>query len=166
MPKQDHSYFYSFNKLDYVQGMKKPEGCILCHLRDHHKNVENLCVHEDSHFLVSINLYPYNPAHLIVFPRRHVEDIREYSEEEVSALHSLTSRFLTVLEDLYSPKGFNIGYNQGQVAGASISHLHCHIIPRYPGEIGISDLIGGQRVLVEDPRVTRKKILNHLKNRK
>jgi len=49
---------------------------------------------------------------------------------------------------------YNIGYNMGLNAGASIEHLHMHIIPRYPREIGIVELIGGSRVLVQDPKDT------------
>ena len=53
------------------------------------------------------------------------------------------------------PSGYNIGYNMGLAAGASIEHLHLHIIPRYPREIGIAELIAGSRVLVQHPRETQ-----------
>jgi len=59
-----------------------------------------------------------------------------------------------MLDRTYSPSGYNIGYNMGRAAGASIGHLHLHLIPRYPHETGIADLIAGRRVLVEDPRQT------------
>jgi ATP adenylyltransferase len=46
----------------------------------------------------------------------------------------------------------------GPAAGASIDHLHLHLIPRYPRETGIADLIAGRRVLVEDPRETTRRL--------
>ena len=56
------------------------------------------------------------------------------------------------------PHAYNIGFNMGPAAGASINHLHLHIIPRYPRETGIADLIAGKRVLVEDPRETTRRL--------
>ena len=76
------------------------------------------------------------------------------SGEEVH-LTALYKYLLNVLDKSYRPQGYNIGYKMGLAAGASIRHLHTHIIPRYPREIGLADLIAGKRVLVEDPRETQ-----------
>ena len=150
-------YFYSFQKMDYVRG-KRPRGCILCLLRDGDESVPDLTVHRDQRFIVTVNLYPYNPAHLLLFPQRHIEDLRSLDEEEATHLHRLTRHMLDVLDLTHAPHGYNIGYNMGGVAGASIAHLHLHLSPRYPNETGISDLIAGRRVLVEDPRVTAERL--------
>ncbi len=146
-------YLFNFNKIAYLKG-KKPNGCILCLVRDGSEDVEKLIVHQTAHFIVSLNLYPYNPGHLIVFPRRHITDIRAYTKEEQHELDELLPTCINVLDRYGSPSAYNIGYNMGLPAGASIEHLHLHIIPRYPREIGIAELIGGSRVLVEDPKVT------------
>jgi ATP adenylyltransferase len=150
-------YFFCFDKISYVQG-KKPDGCILCYIRENDPDVVNLTVYSDDFFIVSVNLYPYNPGHLILFPQRHITDIREFNSQEEMRLNVLQKEFLNILDKLYKPHGFNIGFNMGNVAGASIDHLHLHVIPRFPGETGIADFIGGKRVLVEDPRETTKKI--------
>jgi len=143
-------YFFNFGKMAYLRG-KKPEGCILCLVRDGSPDVDRLVVHETPRMIVSLNLYPYNPGHLIMFPRRHVRDVRELSAEERLDCDGTTRLCLDVLDATHGPSAYNIGYNMGLVAGASIEHLHMHIIPRYPREIGIADLVAGQRVLVEDP---------------
>ena len=150
-------YFFNFSKLAYVKG-KKPRGCILCLIAAGSSSVEDLTVFEDDLFIVCVNLYPYNPGHLMVFPRRHILDIRQYTEAEQTRLAELTRHTLDVLDQTHSPAGFNIGYNMGPVAGASIRHVHCHVIPRYKNETGISDVIAGRRVLVESPLVTRDQI--------
>jgi ATP adenylyltransferase len=150
-------YFFNFDKVAYLKG-KRPEGCILCLIRDGSDEVERLVAADTAHFIVSVNLYPYNPGHLIVFPKRHVVDLRELSGEERLELDGLTDRCLSVLDKTHGPSGYNIGFNMGLVAGASIDHLHLHIIPRYPREIGIAELVAGDRVLVEDPRVTLEKL--------
>jgi ATP adenylyltransferase len=113
-----------------------------------------LTIVRDELFAASVNLYPYNPGHLLVFPLRHVEDVRELTAGEEARLCSLQRYLLGLLDRAYAPRGYNIGYNMGFPAGASIDHLHLHIIPRYPRETGIADLIAGKRVLVEDPRDT------------
>jgi ATP adenylyltransferase len=143
-------YFFSFDKLSYLKG-KKPDGCILCLIRDRAREVVDLSVYRDEYFIVSMNLYPYNPGHLLVFPRRHLEDIRQLTSEEEARLVRLQRYLLDTADKILEPSGFNIGYNMGLSAGASIAHLHLHIIPRYPRELGIADLIAGKRVLVESP---------------
>jgi ATP adenylyltransferase len=146
-------YFFSFDKLDYVRG-SRPGGCILCLIRDRSSEVEDLSIWRDDLFIVSVNLYPYNPGHLLVHPVRHIEDVREYTAAECERLDRLQRALLGLLDRAYAPCGYNIGYNMGRAAGASIGHLHLHLIPRYPHETGIADLIAGRRVLVEDPRRT------------
>ncbi|TFG83033.1 MAG: HIT domain-containing protein [Spirochaetales bacterium] len=147
-------YFFNFEKLVYLTG-KKPEGCILCLVRDGSPDVESLIVHRSEHWIVSLNLYPYNPGHLLVFPSRHVMDLRQLSAEEWMEGDAITRLCLDVLDETHGPVAYNVGYNMGLVAGASIDHLHQHIIPRYPREIGIAELMAGQRVLVQDPRETQ-----------
>jgi ATP adenylyltransferase len=146
-------YFFNFNKLGYLKG-KKPKGCILCMIRDGSENVDRLVVHENEYIVVSLNLYPYNPGHLILFTKRHITDIRSMSAGEQAAMDSTINRCLDILDKTYSPAGYNIGYNLGLVAGGSIEHLHLHIIPRYHNEIGIAELIGGKKVLVQNPLET------------
>lgn len=159
-------YFLCFDKISYVKG-EKPDGCILCLIREKHANVVDLSVYRDDFFIVSVNLYPFNPGHLIIFPQRHIEDIRDYTSQEEKRLILLQKEFLNILDKVYSPKSYNFGYNMGAAAGASIGHLHLHVIPRYPHEIGISDLIAGKKVLMENPFDTAAKIKNeceYLKN--
>ncbi|MBU8914210.1 MAG: HIT domain-containing protein [Spirochaetales bacterium] len=152
------SYFFNFNKMKYVRG-PRPSGCILCLIRDKSSEVIDLTVYSDELFTVSVNLYPYNPGHVMIFPNRHLVDVRKLTSAEDQRLSELTRRFLTVLESTHSPAGFNIGYNMGSSAGASIDHLHLHVIPRYPKEVGIADLIAGKRVLIEDPRITQARLI-------
>jgi ATP adenylyltransferase len=156
------SYFYNFDKMKYVRG-PRPSGCILCLIRDKSGEVIDLTVYSDELFTVSVNLHPYNPGHVMIFPNRHLLDVREMTEAEDSRLAQLTRQFLSILESTHSPAGFNIGYNMGSSAGASIDHLHLHVIPRYPKEVGIADLVAGKRVLIEDPRVTQSRLIEAAK---
>jgi len=154
---EDGGYFFNFDKMAYVKG-RQPPGCILCLTRDQSSEVVDLSIWRDELFIASVNLYPYNPGHLLLYPLRHVEDVRELTAAEERRLWELQRWLLGLLDATYTPHAYNIGYNMRAAAGASISHLHLHIIPRYPRETGIADLIAGRRVLVEDPRETTRRL--------
>ncbi len=147
-------YFFNFDKLGYLKG-RKPEGCILCLVAADSGEVDKLVVHRSERFIVSLNLYPYNPGHLIVFPIRHALDIRDLDPGERREFDAISDACLCILDEVHEPAGYNIGFNMGRVAGASIDHIHQHIIPRYHREIGIAELLAGKRVLVQDPRETQ-----------
>ena len=147
------------NKLAYVKGKARPDvECILCAVIEGNEQVDRLEVHQSTLFTVSLNLYPYSPGHLLVFPNRHIVDVREFTGAEVVELHRLQCLCLDVLNAVYQTQGFNVGYNIGPPSGASIEHLHLHIVPRYPRELGFMDVIGGARIIVEDPNVTQEKL--------
>lgn len=150
-------YFFNFEKMHYLQG-ERPDGCILCLVREKDKQVTDLSVYRTPDTAVSLNLYPYNPGHLMVFPLRHVTDIRELSEDERRSFDTTVDRALDVLDLVYKAPGYNMGCNMGLCAGASIDHLHMHIIPRYAREIGIAELLAGKRVLVEHPMETKMRL--------
>lgn len=150
-------YFFNFDKMKYVQG-EKYDGCIFCAVCCGKDDVSSLLIWENTRFAVSVNLYPYNPGHLLIFPKRHITDIRELTSEERLELEDITNSCLNLLDVSHRPSAYNIGYNMGLNAGASIDHLHRHIIPRYPRETGIADLIAGKRVLVESPFETCRRL--------
>ena len=146
-------------KLSYVRGKKPDVGCILCAIRDRDSRVVSLEITRGKLMIISLNLYPYNPGHLMIFPRRHLTDLRQFEREEVLEMHRLQHLAMDVLGELYNPAGFNVGYNIGPTSGASIDHIHCHMVTRHRNEIGLLEMISqGSRVLVEDPHETLAKL--------
>lgn len=145
-------------KLKYVKGERPDVECILCAVNEKNPKVNNLDVYRSENFIISANLFPYNPGHLMIFPKRHIETIEDFTDEEALELHKLQIKSLKVLRRVYSTQSFNTGYNIGASSGASINHIHMHIVPRYPREVGFIDVIGGARILVEDPNDTVKNL--------
>lgn len=139
------------SKIDYVRGKRPKVECILCAIIVRDSRVVDTCVYNNSMVTVALNLYPYNPGHLMVFPNRHVEDLTKLSSDEVIEMHRLTVLSMKIVRELYHSQGFNIGYNLGEAAGASIKHLHLHIVPRFRNELGFIDIIAGSKIFVEDP---------------
>jgi ATP adenylyltransferase len=155
---KDREHLFVPTKMEYVNGKRPAVECILCEIASDRDTVDRLEVYRGDHFLVSLNLHPYNPGHLMVFPRRHVLHPGEFRTEEVAELHQLQLRCLEVLGALYRAQGFNVGYNLGKASGASIAHYHLHIVPRYERELGFMDIIGGAKIMVEDPIRTRDRL--------
>ncbi len=151
-------HLFTPQKLSYAKGNRPAVDCILCAVAQENSQVTNLAVYRAGDFVISLNLYPYNPGHLLIFPTFHCLDIRELSPVQEQELHRLQRASLDILDKLYSPRGYNIGYNIGLPAGASIAHLHLHIVPRFGNETGFMDVISGTRVIVEDPATAREKI--------
>ncbi|OHD68386.1 MAG: HIT family hydrolase [Spirochaetes bacterium RBG_16_49_21] len=144
-------YLFNTNKQKYVKGDKPKVDCILCALRDKHPDVVNLEIARRQGFIVSVNLYPFNPGHIMIFPSRHTEKIDELTDEEALAMHRILTKSLKILQKEFNPDGFNVGYNLGQNSGASVSHLHLHVVPRFGNEVGYLDVLAGARLVVVDP---------------
>ncbi len=148
-------YLFNPDKMNYVKGKNRPNvECILCAIKDNLPGINKLEVLRTKLSVISVNLYPYNSGHVIIFPLRHVTDLRHLTEEESLDIERITKVYFDVCDMLYEPKGYNIGYNLGKASGASIAHVHRHIVPRYHGEQGFISVLGGTKLMVEDPNVT------------
>lgn len=146
------------SKVKYVRGHKPEVDCILCGVIERDPKVESLEVMRTKRFCICANLYPYSPGHLMIFPLRHVEDVRELNLRDGDELFRLQKMTMDVLDEVYHPHGYNVGYNLGPCGGNSISHLHLHVIPRFRNELGFVDIISNSRVIVDDPKINLPRI--------
>ena len=97
-----------------------------------------------------LNLYPYAPGHLMVCPYRHIADYTETTDAEAAEMADLTRQAMRVLRSVSGADGFNIGMNQGHIAGAGIAaHLHQHVVPRWLGDQNFMPIIGRTKTLPE-----------------
>jgi len=111
---------------------------------------EALIVARGEHAFVLLNLYPYNPGHLLVCPYRHVPTYDLATPDEVAEIASLTQTAMRVLTRVSHAQGFNIGMNQGQVGGAGIAaHLHQHVVPRYGGDSNFFPIIAQTKAVTQ-----------------
>jgi len=88
---------------------------------------------------------------MLVIPRRHVRDLFDLSTGEWYATLSLIKECRAVIESGHFPDGYNIGFNVGRYAGQSVMHCHCHVIPRYAGDV--ENPTGGIRAVVPHKRL-------------
>lgn len=109
---------------------------------------DGLVVHRGEHVYAVLNLYPYNPGHLMLCPYRHVGLYTEATPEERAEIGELTAAAMEVLTEVSGTQGFNIGMNQGVVGGAGIAeHLHQHVVPRWTGDANFLPIIGRTKAL-------------------
>ncbi len=141
------------HRMAYILGENKPsgdgpgDGCPFCDIPER-SDEDGLVVTRGKVTFAVLNLYPYNPGHLMVCPYRHVADYTELTDEETDELAQLTKQAMRAVRAASGAQGFNIGLNQGPVAGAGIAaHLHQHIVPRWAGDTNFMPVVGRTRVL-------------------
>ncbi len=95
-----------------------------------------------------LNLYPYNPGHMLVCPYRHIPDYTELTAAELLEFSEFTQSAMTAMRSVAAPQGFNIGMNQGAIGGAGIAgHLHQHVVPRWGGDTNFITVVGGTKTM-------------------
>ena len=133
--------------MDYIKG-PKPDECIFCSKVEEEDDEANLIVHRGEDCFVILNAYPYTNGHAMVAPFAHVPSIEQLGEPALLEMMTLTRRVLTGLREVYGPEGFNIGINQGKVAGAGVEdHIHMHTVPRWGSDTNFMPVIASTRVL-------------------
>jgi ATP adenylyltransferase len=104
-----------------------------------------------------LNLYPYNPGHLMVVPYRRVSELEDLTNPESAELMAFTQKAIRVIKKVSRPHGFNVGLNLGTSAGGSLAeHLHVHVVPRWGGDANFITIIGGSKVIPQLLRDTRR----------
>jgi ATP adenylyltransferase len=141
------------HRMAYILGENKPSGtaagtgCPFCRIPSM-SDEDGLILHRGETAYAVLNLYPYNPGHLMVVPYRHAADYTELTPEETEAVGAITKQAMRTIRQVSGADGFNIGLNQGEIAGAGIAgHLHQHVVPRWHGDTNFMPVIGQTRVL-------------------
>ncbi|WP_232548014.1 HIT family protein [Propioniciclava soli] len=140
------------HRMVYIDGENKPADasagqCPFCRAPGR-SDAEGLVVGRGEVAYAVLNLYPYNPGHLLVCPYRHVSDFTELTDAESAEVTALVQRAMRVIRAVSHPAGFNLGINQGEVAGAGIqAHLHAHVVPRWQGDANFLPVVGRTKAL-------------------
>lgn len=104
-----------------------------------------------------LNLYPYNPGHLMVVPYRRVSELEDLTDAESVELMMFTQQAIRVIKSVSRPDGFNVGLNLGRSAGGSLAeHLHVHVVPRWSGDANFITVVGETKTIPQLLRDTRK----------
>ena len=136
----------------YVTGSKTSSGCVFC-ISPQANNVEDErrhIVYRGEYAFIILNLFPYNPGHLLIVPYRHTADLLGLTADESGEMMGLAQRAIRALQTEDGPQGYNLGMNLGSIGGAGIAnHLPLHLVPRWEGDTNFMPIIGGTKVLPE-----------------
>ena len=84
------------------------------------------------------------PGHVLVVPRRHVEDVYAIDPALAGDVMALATRVARALRDVLDPPGLNLWQSNDDAGGQEVGHFHLHVQPRhhddgllriYPGEV-------------------------------
>lgn len=134
-----------------VEYIRNPgTGCFFCSGYKSKDDRKVFIVERGEKAFTIMNRFPYNNGHLMIAPVRHVGQIESLNDGEILAINHLISRVIRALDYAMKPQGYNIGVNQGRVAGAGVvDHVHFHLVPRWQGDTNFMPLLAETKVISE-----------------
>ena len=145
--------------MEYIQNNKPEDACVFCVALQQPDCLENLIVWRGEHAFVILNRFPYTSGHLMIVPYAHRASLELLDASTRSEIMELASKAIQVLQQVYSPEGYNMGINIGKVAGAGVAgHVHLHVVPRWGGDTNFMSSLGDTRVLPESLEDTYQRV--------
>jgi ATP adenylyltransferase len=140
-------------------------GCFFCSAYKSKNNREVLILERRDDAFTIMNRFPYNNGHLMIAPVRHVGQIELLNDNELLCVNNLIARAIRALDFSIKPQGYNIGVNQGRVAGAGVvDHIHFHLVPRWQGDTNFMPVLSETKVVSEALLKTYDKIIEGLEH--
>ena len=135
-------------RLRYVKNAKKSDECVFCAKPGAGDDRANLIVHRGERCFVILNLFPYTNGHLMVTPFDHIARLQDVEPDVTAEMIGLAQQAMRRMDEVYDPEGFNVGLNQGRVAGAGVDgHIHLHVVPRWAGDNNFMPVIADTKVM-------------------
>lgn len=106
--------------------------CIFCKIIN--GEIPSSPVYEDDHTIAFLDISPVNPGHTLVVPKRHCVNLEDMREEEIYHVFGIAKKLAPAIAAGVQADGFNIGMNNGKVAGQVVMHAHVHIMPRFSND--------------------------------
>ncbi len=137
-------------RMPYLDDSGPRYGCVLCAKSSEGDDEQNYVVYRGPLCFVMLNLYPYNSGHVMVVPYQHVGQLPELQPETGAAVFTTAQLAVQAIQEVMKPEGFNLGLNQGEVAGAGIAdHIHLHVVPRWGGDTNFMPIMADAKVMPE-----------------
>jgi len=143
-----------------VEYLRNPgAGCFFCDGLKKKDYQKALIIEIGKQAFTIMNRYPYNNGHIMVAPVRHVGLLEHLDDGEILEINRLLIRTMRAIDYTMKPQGYNIGINQGKVAGAGVvDHIHIHLVPRWQGDTNFMPILTDTKVVSEALQETYKKI--------
>ena len=142
--------------MGYVTSAGAPDApCVFCSALAAGDDRRSLILRRGQRAFLILNAFPYATGHLMAMPIRHVATVEDATADELTETMTLVQESVRALNVGYKPDGFNIGLNQGRIAGAGVlGHVHTHVVPRWNGDTNFMPVIADTKVLSESLETT------------
>jgi len=128
----------------------QPQECIFCTQPAENRDEEHHILYRGERCFIMLNLYPYNNGHLMIAPYQHIGTIEKLPVETLTELMAQAQLALKALRFAMQPDGYNMGINEGKVAGAGFAdHTHLHVVPRWNGDTNFMPVVADVKVMPE-----------------
>jgi ATP adenylyltransferase len=132
-------------RIKYIKGIKSKK-CIFC---EGSKNMQrHYVIIKTKNSIAMLNTFPYNNGHMMASPIRHIRELSQLNETEITDLFHTLNSAKKLLDNVLKPAGYNIGINISRTAGAGIDrHLHIHIVPRWIGDTNFMPVLCNTKII-------------------
>jgi ATP adenylyltransferase len=150
-------------RIEYITAPKDGE-CIFCAAASGvEEDPAHAPIDRTEHCLTILNAYPYAPGHVMVAPVGHLAALEDLTADAMLETMQLARRSILAIRKAMTPDGFNVGWNEGKVAGAGLAdHLHLHVVPRWSGDTNFMPLIADTHVIPQSLEATRSVLVEAL----
>lgn len=136
-------------RMAYITGSEPTKaGCVFCEKAASSADESNFVLLRGERCYALMNIFPYNNGHLMIAPYAHLPTILELDAATLTEMMTTAQRCVRACQDAMGAQGFNIGVNQGSVAGAGIAdHIHLHVVPRWGGDTNFMPVLADVKVM-------------------
>ena len=104
------------------------EECIFCKIIK--GEIPCFKIYEDDNTLAFADINPVSQGHTLVIPKRHVQDLWEISDEDLSAVHCASKKTIQAIKEVLEPTGVACIQLNGRGVNQVVMHYHLHLVPR------------------------------------
>jgi len=152
---------------EYITGFstkKEKPKCFLCHAAEEKEDLREVVFIGNEAFII-MNKFPYNNGHLLIAPKKHIDNIIELPKSIYNEINDLIYLSIKALNKLYKPQGINVGLNMGSAAGAGVpGHLHYHVLPRWEGDTNFMMTVADTKVVSEAMEIGSIRLRDYFNN--
>lgn len=135
-------------RMAYIGADSNQAGCVFCEKASSTADESNFVLLRGERCFALMNIFPYNNGHLMIAPYAHLATILELDPPTLTEMMTIAQRCVRACQEAMGAQGFNIGINQGGVAGAGIAdHVHMHVVPRWGGDTNFMPVLADVKVM-------------------
>lgn len=111
--------------------------CNMDYFDIHNPEIQERLIIENDHAFAFPTRTPIVTGHTLICPKRPVKTWDELGDDEIDAIFDLRKKLKQAMKEVFDAEGFNYAWNEEEIGGQSVPHVHLHMLPRKEGDAGI-----------------------------